>query len=429
MNRKIQTKRGKTDVKKALCRTLCLILLIILVVPAISSCGKEKNAYELGEYVITEKEYNYLLGLFKKRVMVSLDPSLTDDELVYEMENGVTIANYIESTYRQGFEQSVLTLLYAQSLFDKLGLSLTDEEMSTIKASATAVCAYFGGYDMDQFDKIAEPYGFDSDTLFSVYEKQFKENKVRQHLLGASNEKITDKQKSDYYYANYMRYQLFVVNTTYKTYVEDGEVKMLPLNEDEKKEKTRLVTELKELLINKNLDFDYIILKDQTHLSYEELWELYDDDNRENGHYKYGCYSSSNPTIAELDANNTLSAAFLSTEGEVRSVIANRYFSDGGTLGSGDDKITINPGDYFEYGTVFVKRLPLNEKAYELEENKDFFGATFMPAVANSVYYNILAEHEKSLPYQTMVSDKVNKITFSSIKSNDLDYYFLYGEQ
>ncbi len=415
--------------KKTFCRTLCLILLIILVIPIASSCKKKNTFYELGEYTITKKEYIYLSGMFKKQVMVSLDPTLTDENLAFEMENGVTINDYIEATYREGFEQSVLSLLYAQSMFDTLGLSLTDSEKSSIKATATAVAAYYGNYDLDNFDKIASEYGFDYDTLCSVYEKQYKENKVRQHILGVNNEKITELQKKNYYEENYLRYQTLIVNTMYKLHTDSyGEVTMLPLTEDEKAEKERLVVELKELHINKNMDYDYILLKDQLNLSYEELWELYDDDNRENGHYKYGCYQTSKPSLAQLQANNVLSAAYLSREGEIKTVTANRYFEGGGSFETDDGETTINPGDYFEYGTIFVKRLPLDEKAYEKEENKDFFESSFMAGVSNFVYYEELMKHEDSLAYGVMVNDKKNDYLFKDVKANELDYYYLHAQ-
>ena len=413
--------------KKTICRTLCLILLIVLVIPFVSSCKKNKIFYELGDYSITKKEYIYLSGMFKKKVMVSLDPDLTDADLSYEMENGVTINDYIEATYREGFEQSVLSLLYAQSMFDTLGLSLTDTEKSNIRATASAIAAYYGNYDMDAFNKIAEEYGFDYDTLLSVYEKQYKENKVRQYLLGENNEKITEKQKNDYYEENYLRYQTIVINTMYKIHTDSfGESTVLPLNEDEKAEKELLVTELKELLINKNMDYDYILLKDKLSWTYEELWEEYDDDSRTDGHYKNGCYQTSKPTLSQLQSNNVLSAAYVSREGEIKNVVAHRYFG-GDTPLKTEDGETIHPGDYFEYGTVFVKRLPLDDKAYENEENKLFF-SSFMPGLSNYVYYQALMEHEKSLPYSTMVSEKVSDYLFKDVKANELDYYYIYEQ-
>ena len=188
--------------KKAISRTLCLIFIVIMIVPIASSCGKDKAIYSLGEYEITEKEYNYLFGMFKKKVLVSMGGDLSDEDMLQEISEGITLADYLEARYRDGFEQSVLALLLSQAIFDELGLSLTDEELSTINATATAMVAYFGNYSEKEFNNKAKDYGFDDDAMRSVYEMQFKENKVRDYYLGVNNEKVTDENRESYYREN-----------------------------------------------------------------------------------------------------------------------------------------------------------------------------------------------------------------------------------
>ena len=249
--------------KKTICRTLCLLFLVILLIPTISACGKDRAIYELGDYKITEKEYNYLMGMFKKKVLVTFDSSLTDESLSLELSQGVTLGKYMEARYRDGFEQSLMSLLYSQSLFDELGLSLTDEELNQINATAAAIVAYYGNYSVKEFNKIAKQYGFDDEAMRSVYEMQYKENKVREYLLGANDSKITNADRESYYRSAYLRYQTLIVNTLYKLHTDSsGEVKFVLLDEYEKAERERLVLELRELLVNKNMDFDYILLKE-----------------------------------------------------------------------------------------------------------------------------------------------------------------------
>ncbi len=410
--------------KKTICRTLCLIFLVILLIPAISSCGKDKAVYSLGDYKITEKEYNYLLGMFKKKMLASMDASLTDDDLNQDIGSGHTLGDYLEARYRDGFEQSVLALLISQSLFDKLGLSLTSEEINTINATATAVVAYYGDYSEKEFNKIAKEYGFDDEAMRSVYEMQYKENKVRDYYLGVNNEKVTNQNREDYYKKNYLRYQTLIVNTLYKLHTDSyGDVSFVLLDEDEKLEKERLVTELKELLLNKNMDFDYILLKDELNLTYEELWEKYSDDK----FYPGGLYETSQPTAEQLSSSNVLSAAYQSKVGEIKTVTAKRYFEGDSSLEN--NEITIRPGDYFEYGTIFVKRLDLDEAPYEDKANKDFFDPdTFESAVCNYVYFSALTQYQNSLPYEATVSSLIADKSFTSIKANELDYYFFAGE-
>ena len=407
--------------KKAICRTLCLVFTIFLLLPIISACGKDKAMYELGEYKITEKEYCYLMGMFKKKVLVSYGSTLNDDSLSQEISAGVTLGDYLEGRYRDGFEQSILSLLYAQSLFDELGLSLTADEINTINATATAVVAYYGNYSEREFNNLAKQYGFDDKAMRSVYEMQYKENKLRDYILGSSHQNVTDSDREEYYRENYLRYQTLIVNTLYKLHTDStGEVSFQLLDEFEKAEREQLVTELRELLVNKNLDYDYIILKDDKNLSFNELWEKYSDDK----FYPNGLYETSNPSAEQLANSNVLSAAYNSKVGETKVVTAKRYFEGDSSLDGGD--VSIKPGDYFEYGSVFVRRLELDAAPYERSENKDFFkGSEFDLAVYNYVFFKALSAHQDSLPYEATISTKITEYTFSSVRANELDYYVL----
>ena len=409
--------------KKTICRTLCLLFLVILLIPTISACGKDRAIYELGDYKITEKEYNYLMGMFKKKVLVTFDSSLTDESLSLELSPGVTLGKYMEARYRDGFEQSLMSLLYSQSLFDELGLSLTDEELNQINATAAAVVAYYGNYSVKEFNKIAKQYGFDDEAMRSVYEMQYKENKVREYLLGVNDSNITNSDRESYYRASYLRYQTLIVNTLYKLHTDSsGEVKFVLLDEYEKAERERLVLELRELLVNKNMDFDYILLKEDKNLSYMELWEKYSDDK----FYPSGLYETSSPDAEQLSKSNVLSAAYESKPGEVKVVTAKRYFEGDSSLEGGE--IEIKAGDYFEYGSVFVLRLELDDGAYDRRESEVFFGESFEAGVANYTYFQHLTKHQDSLPYEIMVSSKIADYTFASVKANELDYYYFAGD-
>lgn len=412
--------------KKVVSKALCLLLLILLILPVFSACGSD-DMYKLGDYSITEKEYNYLAGMFKKQIMVSIDPELTDDDLSLELQSGVTLGDYIEYSYRTGFEQSVLTLLYAQLLFDEYGLELTDEELVSIDSTAAAVVSYYGDYSIKTFNARAKKYGFDDKALRSIYLKQYKENKVRQYILGGNNEKITDEQIESYYQDNYLRYKTIIINTLYRIHTDsNGNETLIYLTDEERESQELLVVELKELLINENKNYSYVLLKDDLNLSYDELWEKYSDDK----FYPNGCYETSNPTDEQLLNSNVLAAAYQSKVGEVKAVTAKRYFSGSGSISGENGETEIKPGDYFEYGTVFVKRLALDPKPYERTENNDFFpSGELEAATANYIYYTTLMEHEKASALTIKVSNKLEEFSFDSVLANELDYYFLHGEK
>ena len=406
--------------KKLISRTLCLILMLILALPLLTACGN-KEVIKLGKYSLTQKEYVYLAGMYKKQSLVAISPNemLTDDDLSLEISSGVTLGQYLNYKYGAAFEQSILSLLYSQLLFDEYGLTLTEEEKANINATAESIAYYYG-------DDALSAYGFDKKTLKSVYEKQYKENKVRQYILGENNEKITSEQKENYYLDNYLRYKTIIINTVYTIHTDsEGNKSFVYLTEDEKERQELLIKELKELLINKNKDYSYILLKDDLNLSYDELWEKYSDDK----FYPGGCYETSNPTKEELQNNSVLSAAYQSKVGEIKTVTAKRYFGSSGEITGESGTTTIKPGDYFEYGTVFVKRLALDPSPYVKEENRDFFPqSSFEAAVASTVYFNVLTEYEATSAHKIEFTKKATEITFDTVKANELDYYYFYGE-
>lgn len=418
--------KGVIKLKKTASRLLCLLLLILVFVPVFSGCNKNKVLYELGEHTITEKEYVYLMGMFKKQLIVSINSSLpsneklTEESLTVENQNGVSYNSFLYQTYRESFEQSILTLLYSQLLFDEYGLELTEDERLTINSTAAAIVAYYG-------ESTLKDYGFDGETLRSVYEKQFKENKVRQYILGENNSNITDEQIESYYQNNYLRYKMIIINTEYKLHKDsNGETSMVRLSEDEKKSQELLVKELRELLVNNNKSYNYVLLKDDLNLSYDELWEKYSDEK----FYPSGEYRPSDPTDKELESSNVWSAAYQSKVGEVKAVTAKRYFKEGASIGGEGESITVKPGDYFEYGTIFVKRLALDKEPYNRTENNDFFPAGVLEgATANYVYFTTLMEHEKESSLSIDVSEKVVDITFENVLANELDYYYLHAEE
>ena len=412
--------------KKTISRLLCLLLLVLVCAPAFSGCNKNEVLYRLDEHTLTEKEYVYLMGMFKKQLIVSINSSLGDNEklteesLTVENQNGVSYNSFLYQTYRESFEQSILTLLYSQLLFDEYGLELTEDERLTINSTAAAIVAYYG-------ESTLKDYGFDGETLRSVYEKQFKENKVRQHILGVDNSNITDEQIESYYQNNYLRYKMIIINTEYKLHKDsNGETSMVRLSEDEKKSQELLVKELRELLVNNNKSYNYVLLKDDLNLSYDELWEKYSDEK----FYPSGEYRPSDPTDKELESSNVWSAAYQSKVGEVKAVTAKRYFKEGASIGGEGESITVKPGDYFEYGTIFVKRLALDKEPYNRTENNDFFPAGVLEgATANYVYFTTLMEHEKESSLSIDVSEKVVDITFENVLANELDYYYLHAEE
>lgn len=410
--------------KKHLIRTLCLLLCVLMCPLWLSSCGDD-TVFSLGSYEIEEDEYRYLISMFNRNLSEQIG-FYGYDWTKTTLESGSTIADYVDSAYTSDFLTSVYTLLYCQLLFDIYELKMPQEMEDTIESNVQTVIDYYGAYSEQKFNQLAKLYGFNADTLREVYTMQMKQTLVVEHLFGADGEKITSDQRDDYYKEKYMCFQTIVINNKYKTVIEkdeDGKDKTVyeDLTDDERKERNDIIDDLTNLFVSPVEGYTYKVI-DPT-LSYEQLYALYSDDKA----YPNGCYTVI-PSLSSAAVQNAIAAAAILEQGDVAKVVAKRYFSTSGTIQIGGSSESINAGDYFEYGYVFVKRLPLGEKAYEEESNKDFFGG-FLSSVKSYYFSKFLSDYEKNEAKLELDDHGLaSEIPLSSVKPNDLDYNFIYGE-
>ena len=422
-------------VKRTLCVILC-VLLILTVVILIFACSPS-SVYELGPYSLSEDEYAYLMCTYKRSLIDDL--GIDESYLLYPADqSGKTYGQALEEMYRESyFEQSVYNLIYSLALFDEYGLSLTDEEQKSVESAANSVIYYYGNGSAAQFDSLAEPYGFSHKTIKSIYEKQAKETAVVNHIFGKEFSKITAEQKNNFYKDNYLHFQVIVLNTVYQ---KNADGTYSNLSESERKTRLELEKELTAFLCSEDMNFNYKILpsilkkpvviekdgKKVPNVTYEELWEnkiINDDSLYPNGYYMV------NPTPYQLMSITTLTTAFNTKIGDVSVSAAKRYFDGNGSITTENGEEEIKEGDYFQYGSAYIKRLPIQENAWSDEANKDFFPSdTFLPAVASDVLFHTMQEFEKTSPY-TLTRDTgiMERYSLETIPANNLDYEYLHG--
>ena len=434
MKQKIQKKRKyirrKTVIKRFFC-TLCAILLIVMCLPALASCSAA-TVYELGPYSINEEEYAYLMCTHKRQILetIGLDETYINTQI--SAESTTTYGEYIETMYRQQFEQSVYSLLYAQALFDEYGLTLTDEEMESVNAVANAMIYNYAGGSKSKFDQVVEDYGFTHETLFSIYEKQAKESKVVGHIFGDNYKNLTDNQKEYYYSENYIHFQTIVVNCLYQ---KNADGTFSNLSEEERATKLKLVDELARFLCSEEINGKYELLPkilkvdDMSKVTYEDIYNnTYINDDLT---YPGGMYMVK-PNAAQSQSKTVLTQAMLTLEGDVSAIEAKRYFEGEGSITVGGSSEAINKGDYFEYGKAFIKRLSVDEGAWKKEENKDFFsGDDFISGVARTILFETYADYEQKSPYTLMVNTSVQEeYSLTTMQPNRMDYdYFHQTEE
>lgn len=413
---------------KTISRILCVVLCLLLLLPLLAACGK-KYVYELGPYSIRKDEYAYLLSTYKRDVLEGL--GLDESYLNYPYDSSHTYGEYIETAYREEFEQSVYTLLYSLALFDEYDLSLTDEEKKSVKTSASTIIMYYGNNSVSKFNSVAKEFGFSDDTIFDIYEKQAKETKLINYLFGKDFSKLTESQKEKNYQDNYIHFQIIVVNTLYQ---KNSDGTFSNLTEEEVKAKKQLENELIELLCRDNYEYNYKVLpallgkSDMSTVTYEEIWacKAINDDML----YPMGYYMKK-PTASQMMNVTTLSQAMLTEIGDISAIAAKRFFEGSGTITTENGKETIKEGDYFEYGTAFIKRLEIDEGAWKKEENKDFFeDSQFLSGVAERVMFETYQSFEESMPYTLVTNTEYrDEYSFINVPANYLDYDYLHGKE
>ena len=405
---------------------LCAILCIFSLLPGLVSCTVG-TVYEFGPYLINEEEYAYLMSFYKRQILDNL--GLEEEALGYYVSetDQTTYGETLEQMYREQFEQSVFSLIYSQALFDEYGLTLSEDDQKKIRNIAASVLyTYVPNGSVSTFDNLVKDYGFSYESLCSVYEKQAKESAVISHLLGDNYSKVTDKQKDEYYKENYLHFQVIVVNTVYEKKGDN----FVNLIEEERATKLKIVEELKLFLCSNNpLEHNYEVLPrllgvdDMSKVTYEDIWKdsyINDDQTYEGGMYM------TKPSLYQSTTVTTVTQAFYTEEGKVSTLPAKRYFEGEGTITLGDSEETVKEGDYFEYGTVFVKRLPLEDRAWTEQANEVFFtDSGFTGGAARRVLFNTFNDYENTTARALMQNQElVAEYSLATIPANRLDYDF-----
>lgn len=410
--------------------TLCAILCIISCLTVFTACGND-TAYELGPYSISEDEYAYLMCTHKRQILETMGLDEAYIDYAISETDKTTYGEYIEKMYREQFEQSVYSLLFALALFDEYKLELTEEDLDSVNAVANAMIYNFAGGSAQRFNSLVEDYGFTDDTLFSIYEKQAKESKVVSHIFGSEYAKLTDNQKEHYYSENYIHFQTIVVNCLYQ---KNADGSFSNLTDEERKTKLQLVDELSKFLCSEDKDFKYVLLPkllkvdDMSKVTYEDIYNnTYINDDLT---YPGGMYMVQ-PSLYQLTTKNTLTQAMATPIGDVSAIEAKRYFDNEGKLTLGDSTEEIKQGDYFEYGKAFIKRLPLDKGAWKDVKNKDFFGDTsFIGGVARTVLFETFADYEKHCPYTLVVNTSLKEdYSLATMPANRLDYDYFHPSE
>ena len=330
-------------------KTISFILAAVILVTCLAACATESPAVmTYGETVITEAMYNYYVATYKGRYIQTYSDIKDTDEFWSSEIDGRTGEEIIADLIYGNVVQN----LVAAEEFRKAGYTLTAAEEGDVDTYINSMVDELASGSRQTFNSQLSEYGINIDilrecflmekTAYSYYEKLYGEG---------GDEAVGDEDRDEYFSGNFVRFQQIYINNIdyYETdkdgyYIQDenGNYKKRELTEEERAEvESRIASVEKGLEAGE--DFD-------------ALKEKYSDSKD----YKKGYYFSAATSTNYLTA--VVSAAFALEEGEWTYVEGAK-----------------------DQGAFYIKRLPLEDKAYKDEELKDFFG-TFDEDLTTELY-------------------------------------------
>lgn len=311
-----------------------LVLLTLSTAASVFSCGKLKVAMEYGKNSVSANMYSYWVSEIKSNYVTSSQD--TESYWNTEISDGFTYADRMKEVV----DKNVKINLVASSLFDEKGLELSDDTKTQIEKSIDGLIDAYGS--KSNLNKMLSDYGVNYSILRDIYTVEAKVYEYYSYLYREGGERyISDERIDEYYKENYKHVSAIIVYTGFEfqrdddgniTYDDGGNnYQTRELTEEEKAAKRDKVSKLKERLAAGE-DFD-------------ALKAEFDEDPN-SGAYTDGYYMSASDY----------------------AVFGAKIVSNVLELGEGE---TVD----FEEGGIayFFKGLPLEDKAYEKEENSTMF--------------------------------------------------------
>lgn len=346
-------------------KALSLLLLFVLLFP-LSACSAEPTAMSFGETEISVGMYRYWVSSYKAQFL-SAYADMRDTDAFYDsiLTGNVTAEEFLNGVIRQ----NVMRNLIAAEWFRQYGLKMPDSALADIDAYIADLTKEYAGGSRRALNELLQKYGVNADGLREILIMEEQVRRLYKHLYKEGGPFMLSTAELDAYYAReYVRIRHIYVNTVYVyvldengNYVTDtnGMAVTRELTEEEQAEKARKLADIAKALSD-GTDF-------------ETVYETYSEDTLyENGYYL---------TRDTAFIDEVVQAAFTLKEGEQLQVES-------------------------PFGIHYILRLPLDEGAYLVPENGDFFDG-FASAAAEEDFLRRLDEamekvtvHEESLaPY------------------------------
>ncbi len=335
-------------------KLLCILFSALLILP-LAGCGTDTPeeeapvALSFEESKITTNMYRYWLSSYKGRFLYTFsDMTDTDEFWDSVLYDDVTAEQYLNDLVLENTKRSLLCM----GLFDRYGLSMPQTMLDDIDAYIDDLVTEYADGDRDAFNTVLAEYGIDLDQLRDIYIAEDKAMVLFEHLYAKGGPRtITEEGLDAYYRENYVRIRHIYVNTGYvqltneagfPQYDSSGNALTRPLTEEELAKKQETIDKIDEALAAGK--------------EFSEVYEEFSEDK----YYVNGYYlTKDTPFISEV-----VTASFELEIGEWVCVKS-------------------------DYGTHYIKRLQLEDNAYNESTNSDFF-SNYADTVADADFYAYL---------------------------------------
>jgi hypothetical protein len=199
---------------KIITKLVAFALVLCMAVSVLASCGSNETLMSMTidgkTYTLTEDEFALLMTVKKLDYCCSMYmPRYLDTEETWSSEtekgSGVTLETY----YKNMIVDQAKAILIEKYLFDKLGLSISEETVKENKEAKKTAVEYLGGAGAYK-----QYYGYTAEQYYGTYQEMVaRSNAVLEYLCGENGElKVTDADLEKYYTENYVGYQYIVID-------------------------------------------------------------------------------------------------------------------------------------------------------------------------------------------------------------------------
>ena len=192
-------------------RWIAGLAMAALLLGSLCGCAGKDYAIKVGDQIITENDYKRAVENLRAGVLYAERSADTEEFWQEQTEGGITRAEEVA----QRVQDQLITAALYEDAFDRLGLSFTAEEESTVTEAIRQVVSAYGS--MTALNEALAASDYTYDEYVSEYYAAAKKNKVLSHLFP----EVSSAQIEEYYKENYVYVKFIYIS---KEDAENGDL-------------------------------------------------------------------------------------------------------------------------------------------------------------------------------------------------------------